>query len=109
MAEQGIKRKKEDLHVTVSPYVKKKMDRLVGNKEFSSATDLTETALTEFLVRYEVESENANAIDILLKMLETPEGKAAFEKVTKEKQESTKSNIENPTKDIVLRRKVVFD
>lgn len=50
-----IKYRKEVIHATVSPYIKKKADELVANKEFSSISDLVNTALTEFINRYEIE------------------------------------------------------
>lgn len=45
-------RKKEAIHATVSPYIKKKADELVAKKDFSSMSDLVNTALTEFIVKY---------------------------------------------------------
>ncbi|MHC1757527.1 MAG: ribbon-helix-helix domain-containing protein [Methanosarcina sp.] len=48
---QNIK-KKNTLNVTVSPYLAKKVDKLVNERIFSSASDLVSLALSEFLVKF---------------------------------------------------------
>lgn len=50
-----IQYRKATINATVSPYIKKKADELVANKEFSSISDLVNTALTEFISKYEAE------------------------------------------------------
>ncbi|TGC08014.1 hypothetical protein [Methanolobus halotolerans] len=52
MAEK-IKRKKNTICATVSPYTKRQVDALVEAGDFSSMSDLVNVALTEFLVKYE--------------------------------------------------------
>jgi Arc/MetJ-type ribon-helix-helix transcriptional regulator len=76
------KRNKDTICATVSPYTKKQVEALVDSGEFGSMSDLVGVAITEFLAKYHAE---------------------------KEKQSTTESNNKNPTEDIVLRRKVVFD
>lgn len=44
-----IIRKKTTLNATVSPYISEKVNRLVEERRFSSASDLVSIALTEFL------------------------------------------------------------
>ena len=46
-------RKKNTICATVSPYLKKKVDELVGRGEFSSMSDLVSQSLAEFISRYE--------------------------------------------------------
>ncbi len=46
-------RKKGTIHATISPYVLKRAEKLVEDKEFSSLSDLVNSALIEFLDRYE--------------------------------------------------------
>jgi Arc/MetJ-type ribon-helix-helix transcriptional regulator len=77
-----IRKKKENITVTVSPYLKKQLDEMVESGDFSSMSDLAMMAFSEFVTKYNIE---------------------------KEKQSTTESNNKNPTEDIVLRRKVVFD
>jgi Arc/MetJ-type ribon-helix-helix transcriptional regulator len=45
-------RKKIPLCTTVSPYISKKVNRLVEEQEFSSASDLVSMALSEFLQKF---------------------------------------------------------
>ncbi|WP_091689704.1 hypothetical protein [Methanococcoides vulcani] len=52
-----IKYKKESIHATVSPYVKKKAEELVATEEFSSMSDLVNIALAEFIGKYAKETE----------------------------------------------------
>lgn len=51
---EPVKRKKNTICATVSPYTKKQVDALVEAGDFSSMSDLVNVALTEFLVKYEV-------------------------------------------------------
>lgn len=48
-------RKKVTVNATISPYLVKKMDKLIEDEEFSSSSDLISIAVTEFLVRYPCE------------------------------------------------------
>lgn len=82
MSEAKIVKNKQSLHVTVSPYIRKKIDCLVSEKIFSSPTELTTTALTEFLVRLEVSKEEISAFELLMKIIQLPEGKQAFDKIS---------------------------
>jgi len=48
----ATKKNKANINVTVSPYISRKMDRLVTTETFSSISDLVSVALTEFLVKF---------------------------------------------------------
>ncbi len=54
------------------------MDRLVEDKEFESLSEFTQTALTEFLLKIDLESEKKTTLDVLVKLLKTSEGMYAF-------------------------------
>lgn len=86
MAERQKKRNIKS--VEVNGYLLKKMDKLVDTDMFGSVSDVMNTALTELLVKIELMQDNSSAIDILVKMLQTPEGQKAFEKINKREQES---------------------
>ena len=47
-----IKQKKESIHATITPYVKRKAEELVASEEFSSMSDLVNIALAEFIGKY---------------------------------------------------------
>ena len=47
--------KKESIHATVSPYIKKQAEELVSTGDFSSMSDLVSVALAEFIGRYKRE------------------------------------------------------
>jgi len=65
-------------------YLLSELLKLVGNgKEFNTLSGLVIHASTEFIVKYKLEKENENALEILIKILETPEGKVIFDKVIK--------------------------
>ncbi|WP_135390428.1 hypothetical protein [Methanolobus halotolerans] len=51
----AIQYKKESIHATVSPYIKKQAEELVESKDFSSMSDLVSIALAEFIGRYKRE------------------------------------------------------
>jgi len=51
----AIQYKKESIHATVSPYIKKQAEELVDTKDFSSMSDLVSIALAEFIGRYKRE------------------------------------------------------
>lgn len=86
------KRKKETRSVTLSPYLLEKMDTLVENEEFSSTSDLITIGMSDFLVRYNLKKDEISAMDILVKMLQMPEGKRAFDKISSETKESVQLN-----------------
>ncbi|MFZ2499582.1 hypothetical protein [Methanosarcina sp.] len=71
------------------------MDTLVENGEFSSTSDLITVGMSNFLVRYELENNEVSAMDILVKMLQTPEGKRAFDKISSG-QDNEKSSQDAP-------------
>jgi Arc/MetJ-type ribon-helix-helix transcriptional regulator len=48
----AIKQKKDSIHATVSPYIKKQAEALVETEEFSSMSDLVSIALAEFIGKY---------------------------------------------------------
>ncbi|WMW22769.1 hypothetical protein RE476_02805 [Methanolobus mangrovi] len=50
-----IQYKKESIHATVSPYIKKQAEELVDTGDFSSMSDLVSVALAEFIGRYKRE------------------------------------------------------
>ncbi|WP_440944986.1 hypothetical protein ACSAZL_12560 [Methanosarcina sp. T3] len=90
MAGAQIKKKKVTLNVTVSPYLKRKIDALVETEEFSSASDLTTTALTEFLLKHDLEQEEIGAVEILIELLQTEIGRKAINAVLQQKGSSPK-------------------
>lgn len=90
MAETQIKKKKVTINATVSPYLKRKIDALVETEEFSSVSDLTTTALTEFLYKYELEQEELGAVELLIELLNTEIGRMAINAVIQKKGSSLK-------------------
>lgn len=50
-----IKQKKELIHATVSPYIKKEVEKLVDCEEFSSMSDLLIIVLAVFIGAYKRE------------------------------------------------------
>lgn len=55
-AEKGIiRKKKENVTITLSPYLKKQLDVMVESGDFSSLSDLATMALTEFVAKYNAE------------------------------------------------------
>lgn len=56
MAEQKATRvrKKIDVTITISPYLKAKLDKMVESTDFSSISDLATIAFTEFITKYEM-------------------------------------------------------
>ncbi|WP_292461740.1 hypothetical protein [Methanolobus sp.] len=51
----AIQYKKESIHATVSPYIKKQAEELVDTGDFSSMSDLVSVALAEFIGHYKRE------------------------------------------------------
>jgi Arc/MetJ-type ribon-helix-helix transcriptional regulator len=51
----AIQYKKESIHATVSPYIKKQAEELVASGDFSSMSDLVSVALAEFIGHYKRE------------------------------------------------------
>lgn len=76
---EAKKRKTEVKSIAINDYLLEKSNKLVEDDKFGSLSDVIITALTEFHVRYGIEHEHTAAIDILFKMLQTPEGKKAFD------------------------------
>jgi Arc/MetJ-type ribon-helix-helix transcriptional regulator len=54
MGDSKIEPKKEKLSATISPYLKDRIDTLVNDGKFSSASELTSTALAYFFGCYDV-------------------------------------------------------
>ena len=52
-----VKRNKETICATVSPYVKKRVLECVAEEEFSSMSDLVSVAVTEFIARHDAEKQ----------------------------------------------------
>jgi|GEM_PF-6847597 len=52
-----IRKRKENATITLSPYLKKQLDVLVDSGEFSSLSDLSTMAFSEFLARYNAKKE----------------------------------------------------
>lgn len=46
------KQKKESIHATVSPYIKRQAEDLLATEDFSSMSDLVSIALAEFIGAY---------------------------------------------------------
>ena len=90
MAETQIKKKKVTLNVTISPYLKRKIDALVETEEFSSASDLTTTAITEFLLKHDMEQEEIGAVEILIELLQTEYGRKAINAILSQQKKSSK-------------------
>ena len=85
MGSDPSKLKKETISVTLDPYLLKWFDELIyQEKDFTSVSGIISIGMTEFRTRYKLEASENSAMDILVKMLQTPEGKRAFEKVTSE-------------------------
>lgn len=95
-------RKRNIKSIDLNNYLDEKNQKLVDAGIFSTPTDVIVTALIEFHARYDLEKDNFTAVKILLGMLQTPEGKEAFEKVTQKKKE-----IPNDTQ--VYERTIVID
>ncbi len=96
--QKKIRKKKRDVTITMSPYLKLQLDNIIDLGEFTSISELITHASTEFIVRYKLEKENESAVDVLIKILETPEGKELFDKIIKENSKKSLSNIiENGT------------
>lgn len=99
MTRAPIRKRKETLNVTISPYLKKKIEVLVETDEFSSASDLATTALTEFLAKHELEQEKMGAVELLVALLQTEDGRKALDAVLSKprkpcQKESKKQNPE---------------
>lgn len=47
-----IQKRKVNVTVTISPYLKKQLDEMVDSEEFSSLSDLATMAFTEFVTIY---------------------------------------------------------
>ncbi|TGC11572.1 hypothetical protein [Methanolobus halotolerans] len=58
----AIQYKKESIHATVSPYIKKQAEELVATGDFSSMSDLVSIALAEFIGRYNREQKEKEAV-----------------------------------------------
>lgn len=58
----AIKQKKESIHATVSPYIKKQAEKLVETEEFSSMSDLVSIALAEFIGKYQREQKEKDKV-----------------------------------------------
>ena len=74
-------KKKRDVTISMSQYLKKKLDNIVETKDFSSVSDLASTALLEFVTRHELGQENKTMYDILMQIVQTPEGRALVNKL----------------------------
>jgi hypothetical protein len=54
--QRGLPRKKKiNVTITISPYLKKRLDMLVEDEEFSSISDLATIAFTNFLTEYKIQ------------------------------------------------------
>ena len=53
-----IRKKKENVTITISPYLKKQLDLIVESGDFSSISDLATIALSGFVARYHAEKQN---------------------------------------------------
>lgn len=56
----AIQYKKESIHATVSPYLKRHAETLVESGDFSSMSDLVSIALSQFIERYNREQKEKN-------------------------------------------------
>jgi Arc/MetJ-type ribon-helix-helix transcriptional regulator len=52
MKKSTVARKKKTIYATLSPHLVKKMNRLIGDGDFSSVSDVVSVAVTEFLVKF---------------------------------------------------------
>jgi Arc/MetJ-type ribon-helix-helix transcriptional regulator len=50
-----IRKRKENVTITMSPYLKKQLDVMVESGDFSSLSDLATMALSEFVAKYTAE------------------------------------------------------
>jgi metal-responsive CopG/Arc/MetJ family transcriptional regulator len=79
--------KKETKSVTLDTYLLRKADDTIEHDEnFSSLSSVVTIALIQFFDRYELEKDEISCIDLLIKMIQTPEGKRAYDKVNPEKE-----------------------
>lgn len=81
---EGTRRNKQDLHATVSSYVKEKVDRLVKEKKFPNNSNLTETALIEFLYRYELKQQEMSLLDLIIQLRENEVCKTEIDRILHE-------------------------
>lgn len=95
--------KKETISISVDPYVLDQIDDLVyKDKIFSSVSSFASTAFSDFFIRYNLKKDEISAMDILVKMLQMPEGKRAFDKISSETKESVQLNTfrKSPLRDL---------
>jgi len=86
-------RKTKVTSIAINGYLTEKAKKLVDTGRFSSVSDVIITALTEFLYKNEVEQENINAIDLLLKLQNNPDCRIELENIM-----STTKNNDEPVK-----------
>jgi len=76
------KRRTKVQSVALNEYLLDRVNVLVDSGKFSSVSDVIVTALTEFLVKYDVGSSSEIDANVILDaLLKTPEGKKALEKL----------------------------
>ncbi|WP_048181329.1 ribbon-helix-helix domain-containing protein [Methanosarcina sp. MTP4] len=77
-----IQYKKEKISSTISPYLKNRIDEFVDSGEFSSVSDFVNTAIAEFIAKYdervsrEIQQSETKLPEIMLNaILQTGEGR----------------------------------
>ncbi len=55
-------RNKATICATVSPWLKKRLEKMVDGKEFSSVSDIVSLACHEFMIRYFSEEEKSTGV-----------------------------------------------
>jgi Arc/MetJ-type ribon-helix-helix transcriptional regulator len=104
------KKKKENVTITLSPYLKKQLDQMVESGDFSSMSDLATMALTEFIGKYNQEQKASSktsapiSIDIIktgISLVEAGEYEEAKKYFAKAKElESFQSSEQGETQNI---------
>jgi Arc/MetJ-type ribon-helix-helix transcriptional regulator len=88
--------KKETISVTLDAYLLKWFDELIFNeKDFTSVSGVITVGMTEFRTRYKLEKEEMSVMDLLIKILQTPEGKRALDKIRSEGNTDNKIHTNN--------------
>lgn len=94
-----IQYKKEKISLTISPYLKKRVNELVDSGDFSSASDLVSTALAEFIGKHDDRTNRKissidGTLELLLRgILQTEEGKNFLSSICENESKKKKGEI----------------
>lgn len=94
MEKSQDKIKKESVSISLEPYLRNQINDIIYlDHNFSNVSSFITVAVTEFISRYKMEKEEISAMDLLLKILKTPEGRQAFEKVQFDSMETVEKQL----------------